>query len=159
MEIIKSLSEGRYIQWQLQEGKRGKNERDKLTSSFFKLMRKGKVKAALRLLTNQKGMILNVNSPLNKEGGDDRTVLDELKAKHPPKGPICKEAVLEDCGIEFHSVIFDSIDGDTIQRAALNTNGAAGPSGIDAEDGSVCAPHSNMNQTTYATAWLLWQRN
>ena len=127
------LSEGRCIQRRLQGSKRGKNEHDKLASTFSKLMRKGKVKAALRLLTNQEGMILNVNSPLNKEGGNDRTVLDELKTKHPPKGPVCKEALLEDCGNEFHPIIFDSIDGDTIQRAALNTNGAAGPSGIDAD--------------------------
>lgn len=42
------------------------------------------------------------------------------------------EAITEDNGSEFHPVIFDSIDGHAIQQAALRTNSAAGPSGLDA---------------------------
>jgi hypothetical protein len=129
--VLDLLSEGRCIQQRLQPNKRGSNDDDKFTKSFSKLMREGKVKAALRLLSKMEGTILDVNATIST-GDDNRTVLDELKAKHPSKGPLCVQAVVEDQGKEFHPVIFDCIDGEVIQRAALNTNGAAGPSGIDA---------------------------
>jgi hypothetical protein len=43
------------------------------------------------------------------------------------------QAIAEEEGKEFHPVIFNCIDGESIKRAALNTNGSAGPSGIDAD--------------------------
>lgn len=53
---------------------------------------------------------------------------NEHKAKCPPKGSLCVQAVAEDQGKEFYTVIFDCIDKEVIHRAALNTNIAAGPS-------------------------------
>jgi hypothetical protein len=132
--ISELVVEGRCIQQRLGFRRSTKDdENEKLCRTFSTLMRQGKVKSAMRLLSRHEGMILDVNSCLNSEDGNTHTVLDELKTKHPPKGTICPEAVVENEDIEFHPVIFDSIDGEAIQSAALRTNGAAGPSGIDAD--------------------------
>ena len=58
------------------------------------------------------------------------TVFDELQKKHPPAQ---KEALLllSTPKPEFYPVIFDTLDGAAICRAALRTKGAAGPSGVD----------------------------
>ena len=94
-------------------------------------MRQGKVGAAIRLLSRNEAGVLDLNEKI--EGQDNRTVLDELIAKHPNKAPIIEEAIVTDhSGKEFHPVIFDSITGETIRTCALKTNGGAGPSGIDA---------------------------
>ena len=77
-------------------------------------------------------MVLDVDTPVTNDGNEDRTVLDELKDKHPDKAQISLEAIPEDEGREFHPVMFDSIDGQAIQQAALKTSGAAGPSGLNA---------------------------
>jgi len=88
-------------------------------------MFQGKVKAALRLLSfNSSGDFL----PFNAAGGNN-TVLDKLKKKHPPN---------QLCFFEFppsdtcHQVIFEGLDGTVIRNSCLKTEGAAGPSGIDA---------------------------
>ena len=126
------LIEGRCIQQRLKFKKRGKDDGEELARSFSKLMRCGKVKSALRLLSKQEGSVLDVCKSKNQHSDDEHSILDELKAKHPPKGPFSKDAITEDLKKTFHPVIFDAIDGEAIQRAAVHTNGAAGPSGIDA---------------------------
>ena len=118
--ISELVVEGRCIQQRLGFRRSTKDdENEKLCRTFSTLMRQGKVKSAMRLLSRHEGMILDVNSCLNSEDGNTHTVLDELKTKHPPKGTICPEAVVENEDIEFHPVIFDSIDGEAIQSAAL----------------------------------------
>ena len=77
-------------------------------------------------------MVLDVDTPVTNDGNEDCTVLDELKDKHPGKAQISLEAIMEDEGKEFHSIMFDSIDGQAIQQAALKTSGGAGLSGLDA---------------------------
>ena len=109
-----------------------KDEDNQLAQSFSKFMRQGKVKSALRLLSKCEGMVLDVDTLVTNDGNEDRTVLDELKDKHPDKAQISLEAITEDEGKEFHPVIIYSIDGQAIQQAALKTNGAAGPSDLDA---------------------------
>ena len=39
--------------------------------------------------------------------------------------------LIEAAKIPFHPIIFERIDGEAIRRAALHTEGTAGPSGID----------------------------
>ena len=87
-------------------------------------MRKVKVKSALRLLLKSEGMFLDVSSPAGD--GDTQAVFDVLKEKHPRKAQVSPDAIVNDEGKVFHPVLFDSIDGVAI------TNGAAGPSGLDA---------------------------
>ena len=47
-----------------------------LAKCFVKLMRKVKVRAALRLLSRNGSSLLDLNASINKRG--DKTVLDEL---------------------------------------------------------------------------------
>ncbi len=94
-----------------------------LSRTFANLMLRGKVNAALRLLDEQSsGGVL----PLTEE------TLQDLRKKHP----IAKEgnpAVMLDGDIPFvDPALFANIDESTIAKAAMNTNGAAGPSGLDA---------------------------
>ena len=94
-------------------------------------MFQGKVKAALRLLSsNSRGNFL----PLDVAVGDS-TVLDGLKKKHPASSSINYDSLInprfppsETC----HQVIFEGLDGTVIRDSCLKTDGAAGPSGIDA---------------------------
>ena len=59
-------------------------------------------------------------------------VLDELKAKHPLRNEVNPDAVLSEPERDFHPVVFECIDAEFIRKAALRTNGGAGPSGADA---------------------------
>ena len=57
-----------------------------------------------------------------------------LLSKHPSGQPVSANA-LYDTTTEppiVHPVVFEAIDATAIKRAALHTDGAAGPSGIDA---------------------------
>ena len=95
----------------------------KLSKTFSNLMFQGKVNAALRLLDQEsQGGVL----PLT----DD--VYEDLKKKHPEAKP-ADASVMITGEIPFvDSALFANIDESTISRAALNTNGSAGPSGLDA---------------------------
>ena len=62
-----------------------------------------------------------------------KTVRQVLLEKHPPNIPPVQSAILNgDCNMEPHPVIFDGIDGELIQNTAIKTEGATGPSGLDA---------------------------
>ena len=64
-------------------------------------------------------------------GNSVRTI---LKSKHPDAEPVHLEAVIPGLPpTPPHPVRFESITRETIRRAALNTYGAAGPSGVDAD--------------------------
>ena len=125
------VSEGRSIQQRLKK---------KLTMSakdtsriFSRLMMKGKVKAAMKLIAKEKGHLLSIYDPLHPNNPDDtRTVLDELRSKHPPSTTPNPEVIIDDQPNDFHPVIFDAVDGEAILRSALRTQGSAGPSGLDA---------------------------
>ena len=130
--ISKLLLEGKIIQQKLTSPSRSK-KKDSLAKAFGKLMKRGKVKAAMRLLSSSEASILSVHdkvSTTNTEG--TRTVLDELKAKHPLRNEVNPDAVLSEPERDFHPVVFECIDAEFIRKAALRTNGGAGPSGADA---------------------------
>ena len=95
-------------------------------------MFQGKIKTALRLITEQNvGNVLQLDS--NVSGGVG-TVRDALLSKHLPGRPASISA-LYNATIEppdVHPVVFEAIDATTIKTAALRTDGAARPSGIDA---------------------------
>ena len=97
-------------------------------------MFEGKTNAALQLLSQRgNGGVLHVNDPINHDDADSQTVLDILKSKHPSPQPATPEAVLPNSSKtpQLHPVVFDQIDAKSIRSAALRTEGAAGPSGID----------------------------
>ena len=59
-------------------------------------------------------------------------MLDTLKEKHPEASAISWDAVLDSEPEPSHPVVFERPTGDTIHHAALHCQGAAGPSGLDA---------------------------
>ena len=92
---------------------------------FKNYMIKGNVNAALRLLSE------NANSgilPIN----DD--TIKKLYEKHPPAEPLRNELLMHGEVRHVNPVIFDSINADLIQKIAIRTKGAAGPSMLSADD-------------------------
>ena len=65
---------------------------------------------------------------------EERTVFDVLEEKHPSARPADEEALVtttEDPP-EVQPIIFQSLTGAQIRKAALRIQGSAGPSGVDA---------------------------
>ena len=129
------MIEGRTIQKRLPKTNVYDKHEEKLSLSFSKLMFQGKTKAALQLLAQQgKGRVLHLGDIVNKQDSVPVTVLDVLRSKHPYAQPARPEAMIlgNPAPPSVHPVVFDQINANSIRAAALRTNGAAGPSGIDA---------------------------
>ena len=108
---------------------------ESLASSFSKLMLAGKTHTALHLLTKAgRGNVLPLDQTQDPSNPSAGTVLDALKAKHPPPQTVNQLALATntDRTPECHPVIFDNIAGATIRSAALQSSGSAGPSALDA---------------------------
>ena len=118
-DIAELLREGGVIQQRLSSLSRPKQ--DSITKSFGKLMRKGRVKAAMRLLSSSDMSVMSIHDKVNPTNGSDRTVLDYLKSKlkHPPGSEVNPDAILSDQELDFQPVIFESIDAESIRAAAL----------------------------------------
>ena len=122
--------EGRTIQHQLKKTVRvstnGAKPEGQMARTFAKLMMEGKVKAALRILAqDSNGGVL----PL------DSHVLEALKKKHPARKSATPSAVITSNSPSqepSHFILFDHLDGQMIRKTVLKTEGAAGPSGLDA---------------------------
>ena len=124
--------EGRTIQQRIPKASSTKTQ-EHLAHSFAKLMLQGKTKAALRLLTTQtKGGVLRLDDTIDMANHEQRKVRDILIDKHPPGQSAHPDSIIEDEPPTIHPVIFESLDATLIRSAALQTNGAAGPSGLDA---------------------------
>ena len=134
-DIDQLLHEGHTIQRQLISSRNPKQE-EQSARTFSRLMMEGKVKATLRLISDQeKGSVLPLDSLVFTTGDTPaKTVRDILLEKHPPTKPLVSSAVYEpDNAIpEPHPIHFDRIDGPLIRTVALKMDGAAGPSGTDA---------------------------
>ena len=122
-------------------------------------MLKGNTKAALRLISEgRRGNILHLNDTIpSVNNNNSQSVLDILKLKHPPGQPVDTTSLAH--GVDnpptVHPVIFDSINANAIRLAALRTEGAAGPSGIDSHGWRICtAFKSAFNDTCHSLALL-----
>ena len=134
-DINNLLLEGRCLQKRLPKNLPRTKSEENVVRSFSNLMFKGKVSASLDLLAQKgKGGVLHPSDPVNKDDPSSPSVLDVLKSKHPPAQPATAAALIQVTSVqpEVHPVVFDSIDARAIRFAALNTRGAAGPSGLDA---------------------------
>ena len=121
-DIATLLKECNIIQQNLTSGKRRSPE--DTAKTFAKLMLQGKINAALNLLsTESNGGVL----PLSE------SVIKGLINKHPPPGPIQEGALLSGPINKIPANYFDSIDEQTIAKAAQLTKGAGGPSHVDAK--------------------------
>ena len=118
------IKEGKAIQKRLTSGKFTPQHTHKV---FSKLMLQGKVSAALRWVTNKAGGLLEPTPETIKL----------LESKHPdpqPEESFLASSLLSKVGLEkVDNVIFENIDAEAIQKAAKNTNGSAGPSGLDSD--------------------------
>ena len=65
---------------------------------------------------------------------DGLTVREVLKSKHPLAQRTHDEALLTGVQPRPHSVIFGKLDGLTVRAAVLQSQGGAGPSGMDASN-------------------------
>ena len=87
----------------------------------------------MQLLTDKcKGNIMHLHDAVDNGGSEPSTVKDVLKSKHPLGQGASPDSTLQGVPPDVHPVIFDSIDAAMIRSTALNTRGAAGPSGLDA---------------------------
>ena len=118
------LKETRHIQsgFKPKGGTNGNSE--SLSKRFSKFMTEGKVAAALKLLdqSSSSGLL-----PLTEE------VMCQLEDKHPPPAPIIGDPLLRGPIDNVPDCFFDSIDEQLILKAAKDTKGAGGPSGLDAD--------------------------
>ena len=91
---------------------------------FRKLMQKGRVNPSLRLLSKNepKGLV-----ELNKQTRED------LKSLHPRAEKASPETKLQEDPRPAAAYLFESIDGETIWKTAIRTDGSAGPSGLNAK--------------------------
>ena len=96
-------------------------------------MFEGKVRAAMRVLSVEgKGASLPLDGVLTTGDQSNVIVRDELAKKHPPGQAADTNNVLDACNSDVHPVLYECIDGAAIRKAAIRTNGSAGPSGLDA---------------------------
>ena len=134
-DIINLLREGRSLQKSLtntQLPRKGTADDAATARRFSKLMMEGRVRAALKHLSdNSHTGLLSLDEIIDNTLG--KTVRDVLEDKHPDPQPAHPEALLRGANNEdFHPAIFENITGEVIRAAALHTQGAAGPSGLDA---------------------------
>ena len=90
---------------------------------FRQKMENGHIRPAARLLEKRESTEI---LPSTKE------TLEKIKEKYPPPSTATKEALLDGERKHPHPVIFSAITGDMVRKAAIETKGAAGPSGMDA---------------------------
>ena len=133
-DITELLKEGKLIQTHLRSsfGSHPNDDDEKLARTFSKLMMEGRVRAALRLLSmNNRTGLLSLDEIVSDN--PRKTVRDVLEDKHPEAKPIHAETIATHSDeSNFHPIIFESITPEVIRKCALQTEGAAGPSGVDA---------------------------
>ena len=123
------LEEGRSIQRGL-TCRRISSDSSNISLSFSKLMLQGRVRAALRVLSDHdNGFPLQLDKMIGT-----KSVREILLDKHPRGRPLDTSAVTPPVPSAFdpHPVYFDSITGSLIRSIALHVDGAAGPSNLDA---------------------------
>ena len=119
------VEEGKCLQSRLTAVSGNKNEEETLVTKFRNHMLRGNVNAALRLLSSSgKSGLLNINEE----------TIEQLHEKHPEGEEINDVMLLQGPEKYVHPVIFDEMNEDLVQKVAMKTRGAAGPSNFDASD-------------------------
>ncbi len=130
--ITSLLEEGHTIQARLKFHTSTYKPRN-LARSFADLMFRGKVRDALKLLSeSDQGGPLSWSDTVSDS--PPTTVFDVLKSKHPPAQPTHPETIVNKnlTPPPVHPLIFENLDAHCIRKAALNTSGAGGPTKLDA---------------------------
>ena len=110
-----------------------------ISNKFTRELRKGNIYSAMKLLPDnmQNGIL-----PLNHQA------LYQIKQKHPHGKDADPEVLLPE---EIHPIKFHSIDAERVKKAILKTKGAAGSSGLDADDWKMIL---TSNQFTAQTIYI-----
>ena len=123
-DVEELLKEARALQKRIR-GKKGKKSHGKDKARLFAdKIRKGKVAAATRTLETD-GEMAGI-LPL------DEATRKTLRDKHPEAKTAHPDTKFQGQYQPPHPVIFQQITGDVVWKHALHTQGAAGPSGLDA---------------------------
>ena len=125
------LHECRTIQSQLEkQEKRQQSRKSDSARHFASLVETGKLDSALRQLSDgPSGGIHHLDDVIG-----DASVRDILKDKHPQAEPLHLDAVIPgQAPAPPHPVLFESLTREVVRWAALRTQGAGGPSGVDAD--------------------------
>ena len=115
------IREGQDIQKRLQKSRHSLNKDN--AKIFSNLMFKGKVSAALKMLSQEEIGVHEVNEQ----------VIRDLQAKHPAPQKIPNETLYEGPINKVLPTYFDEIDESMVLKAITVTKGAGGPSHMDAE--------------------------
>jgi len=115
-----------------------------------------KCQQLLNFFQSTKGDVLSLDSKVpygvNSCGSSIfKSVQDILSGKHPSAQPASADALLKPDSVRvplFDPVLFDCLTGDLIKLAARQTQGAAGPSGVDAYSWRrMCSSFGNASVT------------
>jgi hypothetical protein len=98
---------------------------DDSARKFAKLMLEGKVKNAMKLLSNSSS-----GGPLKLNNGIKSKLLEKHPARQPPHPSVVlpRDNTIAD---SYHPIIFEQINAQLIHKTVLQMDGAAGPSGLD----------------------------
>ena len=110
------------------------SDNDAIARNFGRMMEQGKVKAALRYLSqNTSGGVLKLEDVVPANGSSEmHTTHDILIDKNPVGQPPVPQSLISITPDLTDPIIFDSLNANTIQHAALRMQGSGGPSGLDA---------------------------
>ena len=131
-DVNNLMIEARTVQAQLKQRNHSSKSRHKAQDDarrFAKLVHEGKVGSSLRMLSDDtaKGVHM-LDTEIN-----GKSVREILSDKHPPAEPIQNSAVMPgEPPAPPHPTYFAAINRESIRQAAIDTQGAAGPSGMDA---------------------------
>ena len=127
-KVIELLNEGQALQNRFELCVEHKKRDEDVAKRFKTLMAKGEVKNAIRLIETDAAIGI---LPLN---GETKHMLHD---KHPVAEPLHEQMLLNEPlvpGKVFDPIIFEEITSDLIQKIAIKTKGAAGPSLFTADD-------------------------
>ena len=108
------------------------NSEDHVVKVFTRLMLQGKVRPAVRWLTDKVGGVLDPNGTIIEKGTDSgKRVLDVLRQKHPDSTIPSKSALCEVTGSKLPLIEDVAVNGGHVLRVARMIQGGAGPGGCD----------------------------
>ena len=124
-KIFELMYEGKSLQDRLPQSRKNTNNIPDTAKRFRNFIISGNINGALRLLENESSAgVLPINPETTKL----------LQEKHPEAEPKFDEMLLQGPQKLISPVIFYSITPDLIQKIAIRTKGAAGPSLLNADD-------------------------
>lgn len=159
------LHEGKCIQKHLKSNASGTNVIEKIARGFNRLMLQGKVRRATRLISSADNRgLLSIDElvpiGVDENGNTTYQTTREIRMQKHPEGKVPPaELLLEETQNEdsyYDPIIFERITGDTITQAANRTQGAAGPSGLDAHAWRRFCFRLKAPLLIYAMLWLGW---